>query len=204
VILGMLGEVGPGALATCLGVVGAQLVLVGYLANRVLPGEPSDFIIEIPLMRLPRLTNLVTKTYYRVVWFLREAVPYFLLGTLALFLLSRLGVLRSIQAAAQPLVVHLLGLPERATPAFLVGFLRRDYGAAGLFDLRLEGLMDNVQTVVSMITMTLFVPCVAQFFIIIKEQGLRRALAIVAFVMVIAFGTGGLVNLVLRSLHVTF
>jgi len=204
VLLGMLGDIGPAALATCLGVVGAQLVLVGYLANRVLPGEVSDFIVEIPLIRLPRMTNIIIKTYFRVVWFLREALPFFVLGTFALFVLSRLGALRYIQVAAQPLVVHLLGLPEQATPAFLVGFLRRDYGAAGLFDLRLEGLLDNVQTVVAMITITLFVPCVAQFFIIIKEQGLRRALFIVAFIILVAFGTGGVVNFALRSLHVTF
>jgi len=204
VVLGMLGDIGPAALATCLGVVGAQLVLVGYLANRILPGEQSDFIIEIPLMRLPRLTNIATKTYFRVVWFLKEALPFFMLGAFVLFVLDRLGVLQLIQSAARPLVVHLLGLPEEATPAFLLGFLRRDYGAAGMFDLRLEGLLDNLQTVVSMITITLFVPCLAQFFIMIKEQGLRHTLAIVAFILVVAFGTGGLVNFLLRSLQVAF
>ncbi len=204
VLLGMLGEIGPAALATCLGVVLGQLVLVGYLANRILPGEESDFIIEIPLIRLPRLRNIAAKTYYRVVWFLKEAVPFFMLGALALFLLDRLGVLALIQDLSRPLVVHLLGLPQEATPAFLVGFLRRDYGAAGLFDLRLEGLLTNLQTVVAMITITLFVPCVAQLFIIIKEQGLKRAAQIVSFVLVVAFATGGLVNFALRSLNVTF
>ena len=70
-----------------------------------------------------------------------------------------------------PLVEGFLGLPARATEAFLVGFLRRDYGAAGLFALQKAGQMDAHQVVVSLVTITLFVPCIANFFMMIKERG---------------------------------
>jgi ferrous iron transport protein B len=85
-----------------------------------------------------------------------------------------------------------------------MGFLRRDYGAAGLFQLAHAGQLDAVQAVVALTVMTLFVPCVANFLMMVKEQRLRPALAILAVVTVIAIGTGAVLNLVLRGLHVTF
>jgi len=52
--------------------------------------------------------------------------------------------------------------------------------------------------------MTLFVPCVANFLMMVKEQGLKAALAILGAVTVIAIGTGVVLNAALRGLHVTF
>ena len=85
-----------------------------------------------------------------------------------------------------------------------MGFLRRDYGAAGLFLMAREGAFTHVQAVVALTVMTLFVPCVANFLMIVKERGLRIGLAILAFVTVIAVGTGALLNTVLRLLRVAF
>jgi ferrous iron transport protein B len=50
-----------------------------------------------------------------------------------------------------------------------------------------------------LVTITLFVPCVANFFVIIKERGMRTALAITAFIFPFAFVIGGLLNLALRA-----
>ena len=60
-------------------------------------------------------------------------------GYLLLFVLDATGALPLIERASRPLVVGLLGLPAKAADAFLVGFLRRDYGAAGFFLLRRTG-----------------------------------------------------------------
>jgi ferrous iron transport protein B len=97
-----------------------------------------------------------------------------------------------------------VGLPESATQAFIVGFLRRDYGAAGLYELQKAGQIDGIGVVVGMVTITLFVPCIASFFVIIKELGTRAALAMAAFIFPFAFLVGGLVNLALRGLNVSF
>ena len=45
-----------------------------------------------------------------------------------------------------------------------------------------------------MVTITLFMPCVANFFMIIKERDVKTALAISAFVVPLAFAVGGLVD----------
>jgi ferrous iron transport protein B len=96
------------------------------------------------------------------------------------------------------LIVHFLGLPAKVTEAFLIGFLRRDYGAAGLFVLAKEGQLNSHQILVSLVTITLFIPCIAQFFMMIKERGLRKALWISAVIIPVAFGMGGMVNFLLN------
>src|SRR5207245_9286024 len=100
-----------GALGPLLAVVLGQMFLVGWLAARGLKGERSEFILELPPIRWPRLGNLLTKTRLRVWWYLGEAVPLFLIGTVLLFVLDRLGALVVIAAAGRPIVRELLRLP---------------------------------------------------------------------------------------------
>ncbi len=189
-ILGILGGISFAALLTLFGVVLLQMFLVGFLAARVLPGERSDFIMELPPIRMPGTRNLVSKTLLRVRWYLWEAVPLFLVGTALLFVLDRTGLLARVIAASRPVVIGMLGLPAETAQVFIMGFLRRDYGAAGLFQLAHAGRLSGVQAVVALTVMTLFVPCVANFLMIIKEQGLKAAFAILVFVTTVALATG--------------
>ncbi len=203
VVLAMLAAMSAWGTFIWGGVVMATLFGVGWAAARLVPGRGSDFLLEVPPLRVPSLTNIVIKTTARAEWYLKEAVPLFVLGTLLLFLLDTAGALPAIERFARPVVVSLLGLPEKAADAFLVGFLRRDYGAAGLFVLRQDGQLDGVQAVVSLVVITLFVPCIANFFMMIKERGVKTALAMVAFIVPFAFLVGGALNFLLRALKVT-
>jgi ferrous iron transport protein B len=203
-IMGILGGISFLALLTLFSVVFSQIVLVGFLAARALPGDRSAFVMELPPMRLPRLKNLLVKTLLRVRWYLGEAVPLFLIGTAILFLLDRVGGLSVLAAAARPIVTGLLGLPADAAPVFVMGFLRRDYGAAGLFTLAHTGQLTNVQAVVALTVMTLFVPCVANLLMIIRERGVRTGLGILGAVTLIALAAGGALNFTLRLFHVSF
>lgn len=182
------------------GVIVFVIFVVGAGASLVLPGTVSDFILETPPIRLPKISNIVIKTFARVEWYLKEAVPLFLLGTFILFCLDKLGLLGVIENAAAPVVVNLLGLPKEVAAAFVMGFLRRDYAAVLIIR---EGNLDPIQMLVALVTITLFVPCIANFFIMIKERGMKTALLIVAFIFVFAFLFGGLFNFVLRYLQVS-
>lgn len=202
VILGLVAGLSGLATFIWLGTLLAVMLLVGYLAAKIIPGEPSDFVLELPPIRVPQMTNIMVKTLARVQWYLKEAVPLFMLGTFILFIAHQVGALAYIQALTDPIVVNFLGLPSRAAEAFVIGFLRRDYGAAGLFMLAKEGLLDPIQIVVSLTVMTLFVPCIANFFMMAKERGMKTALAMTAFIFPFAFGVGGALNWVLRTFHV--
>ncbi len=204
VILGMLGDVGAAAVLAWAAIVAGVILAVGFLASKVIPGEASDFILEIPPLRVPQIGNLGVKTLARIEWYLREAVPLFMLGTLILFVADRMGWLLLVQKAMEPIVVGALDLPPKAAEAFLIGFLRRDYGAAGLFAMSRAGLLSHVQVVVSLVTITLFIPCLANFLVIVKEQGGRIAAGMALFIFPFALAVGALINLAARKLGVQF
>jgi ferrous iron transport protein B len=210
VMMAISASLSLGAMLTVFGVVFSQMILVGWLSSKLIKGRRGDFIFEIPPMRAPVLKNVWTKTRYRMKWYLREALPLFLLGTLILFALDRLrpwggaSGLELIERALAPVVTGWLQLPAQTARVFILGFLRRDYGAAGLFDFVRDGAMDGVQVVVALIVLTLFIPCVANFFMIVREQGTKRAFHILAFITPFALAVGGVVNWFLRTFGIHF
>ncbi len=198
-MLGMIAGLSWKVFAIWFAVVIGTMVAVGWGAAKLLPGVRSPFLMEIPPIRMPQMRNLIKKIRARLVWYLKEAVPMFMLGTFILFVSDRIGLLELIKRAANPIVMGFLGLPEKATESFIIGFMRRDYGAAGFFMLSQNGIMNAQQITVALIVITLFMPCVAQFFVTIKERGLRTTLAIAAFVMTFSLGVGGLLNWILKE-----
>jgi ferrous iron transport protein B len=199
VVLGMLAVLPVRATVAWLAVLLTVMIVVGRIAAQLLPGPTSAFVVELPPIRWPRPRNLVTKTLSRLEWYLREALPLFMLGTGLLFVLDRAGLLTHLTRLGEPIVTGVLGLPAEASEAFLIGFLRRDFAATHLFDLSRHGALDEVQTLVAMVTVTLFIPCIASVFIIVKEHGARTAAAIVTFVFPFAFAVGGLVRVAARA-----
>ncbi len=204
VILGMLGSIGGGATLVWLAIILGVVLVVGWLAAKVIPGETSDFIMEIPPLRLPQAGNLGIKTMARLEWYLREAVPLFMIGTFVLFAADKLGWLEVLRKAGEPLVVGLLDLPAKSSEAFLIGFLRRDYGAAGLFEMSRQGLLTHAQVLVSLVTITLFIPCLANFLVIIKEHGTKVAVGMAAFIFPFALLVGALLAAAVRRVGIPF
>lgn len=204
VIMAMLGPLAPTATLVWLSVIVGTIFFVGFLASKVVPGQAGDFILEIPPVRVPKISNIMIKVLARTEWYLKEAVPLFIIGTLLLYILDALDLLTKIQTALSPLVVTALGLPAEAANAFVIGFLRRDYGAAGLFMLQQDGKLDGIQTVVALTTITLFIPCIANFLVMIKERGRKAGFAIAGFILLFAFGFGAIMNFTLRALGVSF
>lgn len=204
VLLGMMSMLSPFAITVWGTVVVITMFVVGYLAAQLIPGKRSDFILELPPIRIPQLSNIFIKTVARLEWYLKEVLPLFLLGTLILFALDKTGALAWLEGLASPLVVSGLGLPAQTTGAFIIGFLRRDYGAAGLFHLARDGVLNATQLVISLVVVTLFVPCIANVMVIVKEHGWKTAVWVVGFIFPFAFGVGVLLNYVFKILGVMF
>jgi ferrous iron transport protein B len=203
VILGILGSLSIWATVIWSSSILVVLFVSGFFASKLVSGERTEFFLEIPPIRMPNLMNLVVKTVGRVEWYLKEAVPLFILGTFILFMLHKLNLLTLLEKAASPVVVNLLHLPPKTTASFILGFLRRDYGAAGLFEMAQHGELTPVQAVVSLVTITLFLPCLASFFMIVKERGIKTTLWIVGIVFPAAFLYGGLLSWFLRYFNVS-
>jgi ferrous iron transport protein B len=197
VILGMAAGLSPKVLGVWLFVLVGTTLATGWAASRILPGARSTFLMEIPPIRRPLFRNIWMKMRVRLTWYLKEVVPLFVYGTLGLFFLDRWGWLKAAERGFSPIVQQWLGLPAQATEAFLVGFLRRDYGAAGLYSLQKAGLLDLRQVTVSLVLITLFMPCVAQWLMMFKERGWKGALTITVAVLAVALGISGALNRVI-------
>ncbi|MCX8130064.1 MAG: ferrous iron transporter B [Clostridia bacterium] len=183
----------PLALAIWLGFMILVFLLIGFLTSKVLPGDRAGFYMELPPLRMPKLSNILKKTYVRMYWYFKEVLPLFILASVLIWFGNLTGLFTFLVNCLKP-VVNLLGLPAQTAEVFLFGFFRRDYGAAGLLDMQGSGIMDGRQLVVAAATLTLFVPCVAQFAMMIKERGVKTAVAMGAFIVPFAFGAGYLLN----------
>ncbi len=192
VILGLLSAE-PNALAVWTVFLLLVFLLIGFLASKILPGESPIFYMEIPPLRLPQVRNVMVKTLTRMQSYFVEILPLFLFASVVLWAGKMTGTLETVIDAFSP-VVAAIGLPVEVTTAFVFGFFRRDFGAAGLYDLQSSGILNATQLTVSAVTLTLFVPCVAQFLVMIKERGIKVALTIFIFVTVLAFSSGWFLN----------
>ncbi|WP_041237790.1 ferrous iron transporter B [Gloeothece citriformis] len=201
VILGLLAQK-PAALMFWGGFILSIFLLAGFLMSRFLPGQEAGFYIEIPPLRFPKLKNILTKTYVRMKWYFLEILPIFIWASVLIWLGRLTGLFNLIVSWIEPVSLA-LGLPKETAPIFLYGFFRRDYGAAGLFDLQGNHSLNGNQLVIAAIVLTLFLPCVAQLQIMGKERGWKTTTAIVLFIFPFAFLMGYLVNLFLTVFGVS-
>lgn len=172
------------------------MVGAGTLLGRILPGQSTPLLVDLPPLRLPRMSNVVTKAWLRSWDFLKEALPLFLGGALFLSLLKVTGLLYTLQTLMEPLTVGWLYLPRESANAFIMGFIRRDFGTAGILSMPLQ----PEQQFIALITLTLFVPCIATVMVIFKERGWKEGVIIWPAILVIAFLVGGTVARMLNAL----
>jgi len=188
VIAGMLAAMGPEFLLIYVLVIFTVLAVTGTFLNSLLPGKSSDLLIDLPPLRIPRADNVLKKTAVKSYAFLLEAAPLFFLGALIIGALQVSGALAVIQNSIAPLLVNWLELPKEAATVFIMGIIRRDFGAAGLANLPLT----EIQALVALITLTLFVPCIAAIMVLFKERSKSEAALMWLGSLAIAFLVGGL------------
>lgn len=169
------------------------LIGAGTMLNKLLPGSSEPLLLDLPPLRLPRVSNVVRKTFVRTYQFMKEASGWFFVGALAVGVAQLTGLLVILQQALVPLTTHWLQLPPEAATAFIMGVVRRDFGAAGLYNIALSPF----QVVVALVTITLFVPCIASLMVMMKERGFKQGMLIWIGTWVVAFLVGGIVSQVL-------
>ena len=198
VIMALLSQ-HPKSIWIWLAVILFNFVVIGFLAKRFVPGAQPSFFMELPPLRWPKFSHIVQKTWTRLVLYIKELIPIFILISVIIWALDLCGIFQMIIACISP-VVHAIGLPTSTSSSFVLGFFRRDFGAAGL--MTIQSQLTGVQLLVASVTLTLFLPCVAQLMIMIKERGVKLAGAIAIMSIVLAFTMGFIVNLILTSLNV--
>lgn len=198
VILALLSQ-HPRSLWIWFGVILFNFVVIGYLAKRFVPGAQPSFFMELPPLRWPKLSHIAQKTWTRLVMYIKELIPIFILISVIIWALDLVGIFQWIISCISP-VVHAIGLPSSTSSSFVLGFFRRDFGAAGL--MTIQSQLTGVQLLVASVTLTLFLPCVAQFMIMIKERGMKLAGLIAVMSIVLAFTMGFIVNVLLTAFNI--
>ena len=192
-VVGLLGPYGMRYVALVYGVLFAVWLGLAMIMKSFTRGFLPALLIEVPPYRAPYLRTLLVKFRMRTLGFLKEALPVVIVGVGAVNLLYALGVLQGLARFTSPVITRLLGLPEDAVLAIVVGFLRKDIGVGMLAPLN----MSVKQLVIGSATLAMFFPCIATFVVLFKELGTLDTVKSIGIMIMTALAVGGLLNLVL-------
>ena len=195
--ISILGRMGIEAFLIAFSVLLFVDIIVGMALNKLLKEtEKSQFLQELPTMRLPNPIAVLKKTYYRLYWFVKEAVPVFIFAAAALFIMDRIGILGGLKTILSPIIVGFLGFPVEMVDVLLVCVARHEAAAAMIFDLIDKGLLNYVQCIVAVI-LIMMIPCMANVGAMIKEIGARKAIFTMITIYIGSFLLAGTLNWIL-------
>ncbi|MDW8034087.1 MAG: ferrous iron transport protein B [Nitrososphaerota archaeon] len=175
--------------------------IVGRLAFKALPGEPTGLIMEMPDYRLPHLKTVLKQTWFRIIEFLKIAFPLIIAATFTVKLIEESGLLESINTVLSPITVIWLGLPEVVGVSLIFGILRKELSLIMLASLLGTADFSNVLTPIQMIVFTVvsmfYIPCIATIATLVKEFGWKKSFLITFSEILFALALGGVMFRVL-------
>ncbi len=193
-IVGLVGERGGRYVAMIFGILFAILIIKGLIMNRVLKGKSPEILWEIPPYRLPQPAAVIKKLWMRVSNFLREAVPYVLLGVFIVNILYMIGIFDLMSKVFSPVLSGLWGLPKDTISAMLIGFLRKDVAVGMLAPLGLS----TKQLVIACTILAVYFPCMATFVVMLRELGAKDMAKSAGIMIFTALLVGTILNFALR------
>lgn len=191
VIAGLIARIGPKYTVIYVVTIVLVFAVVGALLNIFMPGESTHLLIDLPPLRIPKISNVLIKTYQKAKMFMFEAAPLFVLGAIIVTVLQYTGALEIIIKVSAPITKGFLKVDPRTAQVFIMGIIRRDFGAAGLNSLAEQGILNAPQLLISLVVITLFVPCIAAIMVIFKERSWIESIVIWVGSFVISFLVGG-------------
>ncbi len=192
-IFGLVGSHGAIALAAVFGTLFLVWIILGLILNRTVKGESPEIFVEIPPYRMPYFKALFKKLWMRILWFLKEAIPFVLIGVLIVNILYSLGIIEFIGGLTEPLITGIMGLPSDAVGALIVGFLRKDVAVGMLVPLDLT----IKEMIIASVVLTMYFPCIATFTVLIKELNTKDMIKASLIMLTTTVTVGGLLNLFL-------
>ena len=193
--MSILGRMGIKAFVIAFSTLAFVEIAAGCTLNKIMKEEDrSDFIQELPAIRIPNPKAVIIKTYYRLWWFIKEAVPVFIYAAVILFVIDKVGILSVVKNALEPVMDGFLGLPVQMVDALILCMARHEAAAGLIIKLIEKGQLNYVQCIIAVTITTMFVPCFANIMAMIKELGARRALTMAVIINASAFLIAGCLN----------
>jgi len=205
IIFGVVGYYAGPFYALSIYLIALVLFLItAKMLGHIVRGEPLPLIEELPQYRLPRLKNLLLKAWLKAEDFVYVAIPLLALGGLIYGGLEHFGLVELIVKPSRFLTTAWLNLPERTIIPIIYGFIQKDLVPAMLVNamgtVDLSSVMNKVQIFTFGLATTFQIPCVIAFIMLLKELGLRRALAIEILTFLYGMLIAGLITRLLSLL----
>jgi ferrous iron transport protein B len=197
IILGLVGKFLGVQWALALYLFNLLIIFVlGRLAFRVVPGEPTALIMEMHDYRWPHTKTVLKQTWFRVAEFIKIAFPLIIVGSFVLKLAEVSGILENVAAVLSPVTVVWLGLPAITGITMIFGVLRKELSLVMLSALlgttNFALVLSPVQMVVFTLVAMLYIPCIATIAALVKDFGWKKSLFITVFEIVFAILVGGI------------
>ena len=186
VIIGLLSQYGVQYLAIVYGTLLSIHIILGLILNKYVKGESPEILLEIPPYRMLNAKVLSRKIWFRVKYFLKDAIPYIFLGILAINILYLIGFVDYASKTFGPILSDLFGLPQEAVVAIVVGFLRKDAAVGMLASIP----MTAMQLTIASILLVTYFPCIATLITLYKELGVKNFSKTILLMLVITTITG--------------
>ena len=176
-------------------------IIFGKILNKVLSGEATDLIMELPEYRAPLLKNILMKTWLRMKDFVYIVIPLLIVGGAVFGLLKGLNLIEIIVNPLQPITSGWLLLPKETIIPLIYGLLQKDLTIAILMSLGETSNISSYMTPVQIFTFSFvavtYIPCLIAIFMLIREFGWKEALLISISTIFIAIFLGGIVARIL-------
>ena len=170
--------------------------VTGIILNKFVKGESPEIFLEIPSYRVPHLKTTFKKTWMRIRWFIKDALPWLFIGVLIINILYTIGVIDFLAKIFEPLMSGLFGLPGETSFVLISGFLRKDLAVGTLLSFP-AGTFNPMQLVIVATMLTTFFPCIATFAVMIKELGLKDMMKAAAIMIIAATSVGIILRFIL-------
>jgi ferrous iron transport protein B len=195
-VFGILGPYGTGYIILVFATLFIVFFSSGLILNGLIQGDSPEICLEIPPYRKPDTVTVLKKTWMRIRWFLKEAIPFLFLGVVLINVLYAIGFVEWLGNIFAPVIQGWFGLPKEATTVLLIGFLRKDLAVGMLLPLG----MSPLQLVIATTLLTIYFPCVGTFAVMFRELGVRDMIKATVFMAGTAFLVGGAMRLILLGL----
>jgi ferrous iron transport protein B len=170
--------------------------IVGFLLNKLVKGGSPEIFLEIPSYRVPHMPTMVKKTWMRIRWFLKDALPWMFFGVFLINVLYTVGFIDWFAELFRPVMQGLFGLPGETSIVLLSGFLRKDLAVGTLLSFP-TNTFTAMQLVIVATMLTIYFPCAATFVVFFKELGIKDMLKSISIMGVTAIIVGVIMRLIL-------
>ena len=179
---------------------------VGFVSSKILPGEPTELLMEMPDYKFPSLKAILIQTWFKLKNFIFMAAPLVIISGVIIKSIYLLGWFPAIANFLSPITTQWLGLPAISGILLIFGLLRKELILLMLATLLNTSNFAAVLTPVQMIVLALvsmfYVPCIGTIAALNKEFGWKKSLGISFFQISLALILGGLGFRILSLLNI--